>query len=129
MNATTTNPQDRTIFGYSLGGLFVVYTYLESPALFQRYVAGSPALDWDNRTFFALARTVSTADLTLPARLFLSAGEHEADYRATLDAFAKLLWERTVHRPALTTQVFDSETHVSGIARAYVHGLKAVFAS
>lgn len=122
-----TKPQDRTIFGYSLGGLFVVYAYLQAPALFQGYVAGSPALDWDNQALHAQIDTVSAADLTAPRRLVLSAGEYEADYRATVDAFSKRLQQRLGQSSNLITQVFDGETHGSGIARAYVHGLKAVF--
>lgn len=122
-----TEPQDRTIFGYSLGGLFVVYAYLQARSLFLRHIAGSPALDFDRRAIFAHVPPVSSADLSLPRRLVLCSGEHETDCQATNEAFLKLLQERPGESSGLITQVFDGETHGSGIARAYVHGLKTVF--
>ena len=41
-----TNPEDRTLLGASLSGLFSVYALLQHPETFNRYVAGSPALGW-----------------------------------------------------------------------------------
>ncbi len=122
-----TTPGDRTLFGYSLGGLFVTYVYLQSPGLFERYVAGSPVLSFNHRLVFTLARATPTATLALPTHLVLSAGAHEAEYRATNDAFAQLLRERTGDSVRLSVLVFDGETHSSGIARAFSHGLKTVF--
>lgn len=91
-------------------------------------MAGSPRLDFDDRLVFTLARAASTATLTLPARLVLSAGEYESEFRATNDAFAQMLREQTADRVRIRVLVFDGETHASSIARAYVHGLKAAFA-
>ncbi|NQT59807.1 MAG: alpha/beta hydrolase [Bacteroidetes bacterium] len=39
-----TMPEDRTIMGHSLGGLFVLYTLLRAPDIFNRYAAMSPSL-------------------------------------------------------------------------------------
>jgi predicted alpha/beta superfamily hydrolase len=49
-----TTPHDRTLFGYSLAGLFVAYAYLQAPGLFHRLVAGSPNLDFDHRLAFTI---------------------------------------------------------------------------
>ena len=38
------DPEGATITGHSAGGLFVVYTLFEQPDIFDRYIAGSPAL-------------------------------------------------------------------------------------
>jgi enterochelin esterase-like enzyme len=38
---------DRTLSGWSNGGLFTVHTFLENPSLFSRYLAISPSLWWD----------------------------------------------------------------------------------
>ncbi len=39
----------RTIFGHSLGGLFVLHTLFSRPSLFRKYVAGSPSIHWNER--------------------------------------------------------------------------------
>ena len=40
----------RIITGWSLGGLFTVFTYLEHPEYFSAYLAISPSLWWDNES-------------------------------------------------------------------------------
>lgn len=63
------------IFGWSLGGLFVVDTLLHAPDLFDEYVAVSPSL-WRNKQ--ALARSSYRLLPRLPAgerRLWLSRGD------------------------------------------------------
>src|ERR1700730_10304897 len=47
-----TIPSDRGLLGHSHGGLFAIYALEQQPALFQRIVAASPALSWDNRLLF-----------------------------------------------------------------------------
>lgn len=62
------------LFGWSLGGLFVVDTLFEAPDLFDDYVAVSPSLHRNNR---ALTRAARARLAALPAgerRLWLSMG-------------------------------------------------------
>lgn len=40
------DPQQQTLWGHSLGGLFVLSTLYTRPAAFQQYVAASPSLWW-----------------------------------------------------------------------------------
>ncbi|MCS7463020.1 alpha/beta hydrolase [Paenibacillus doosanensis] len=39
----------QTIFGHSLGGLFVLHTLFTRPEAFQTYIAGSPSIHWNRR--------------------------------------------------------------------------------
>lgn len=43
----TTNPKDRSYFGYSAGGLFGAYTLMAKPDTFKNYILGSPSLQGD----------------------------------------------------------------------------------
>lgn len=86
-----TVPTDRGLLGHSLGGLFAIYALQQRPALFQRIVAASPSLDWDNRLLFTAARD-RLRKLPAPVRLDLSVGD-EADSTASSTDFAKLLDE------------------------------------
>jgi uncharacterized protein len=88
-----TIPSDRGLLGHSYGGLFAIYALEQWPALFQRIVAASPALDWDNRLLFAAARR-QLRSLPSPVRLDLSVGdEDEFGFAKDTIAFAKLLDE------------------------------------
>ncbi len=61
---TALDPQRRTLWGHSLGGLFVLHGLYTRTGLFQTYAAGSPSLWWGNG-----------AMLRGPERLFV---EHNA---------------------------------------------------
>lgn len=43
---------DRSLLGYSYGGLFTLYALFYSPETFKRYFAGSPSIYWDNDVLF-----------------------------------------------------------------------------
>lgn len=43
------DPARQTLFGHSYGGLFVLHTLFTRPASFQRYVAASPSIWWNQR--------------------------------------------------------------------------------
>jgi predicted alpha/beta superfamily hydrolase len=88
-----TIPSDRGLLGHSYGGLFAIYALEQRPALFQRIVAASPALSWDNRLLFSAARQ-KLRELPSPVRLDLSVGdEDEFGFAKDTIAFAKLLDE------------------------------------
>lgn len=42
------NPQQQSLFGHSFGGLFVLHTFFNQTQTFQRYIAASPSLWFDN---------------------------------------------------------------------------------
>ncbi|MFW2161657.1 alpha/beta hydrolase [Acinetobacter beijerinckii] len=42
------NLQQQSLFGHSFGGLFVLHTFFSQPQRFQRYIAASPSLWFDN---------------------------------------------------------------------------------
>jgi len=88
---------DAALIGESLAGLFVVETYLETPDLFDRYVAVSPSLWWDEQA------------LSQRAPDFLDAAPHHsqlwltiADEGGTMQAGMDRLVAALRARPGLT---------------------------
>lgn len=85
-----TSGQDAVI-GESLGGLFIVETFLKDPTLFDDYIAVSPSMWWDNMKLGSEA----TADLaTMPAgkrRLYLTMGDEGALMQEGLDRLVTAL--------------------------------------
>jgi pimeloyl-ACP methyl ester carboxylesterase len=81
------------LWANSYGGLVAIYDLEQRPALFQRIVAASPALSWDNRLLFSAARQ-KLRELPTPVRLDISVGDKD-DFGFDKDtiAFAKLLDE------------------------------------
>jgi len=71
------DPGDRALFGYSLGGLFTSWALIQEKPAFQRFMAGSPSLWWNQRVMFELEKQRAEGSKSLPARLFVSSGEDE----------------------------------------------------
>lgn len=126
-----TDPHDQALVGSSLGGLFCLHALFSRPGAFQRYVANSPALWWDERRAFAQEAGFAAASRDLPARLFLSVGGEETaepwSMAGDLERFAGILAGREYRGLSLTRHVFEGETHTSVIPAALSRGLRAVF--
>lgn len=127
------DPEDRTIVGMSLGGLFVLHSLFIAPASFRRYVAASPALWWDDRLLERLeAAYAATAD-DLRAHVFLSVGEQEeaqdpaARMVSNVEALATALAGRGYPGLRLTHRVFPEESHMTVFPAALSRGLCNVF--
>jgi uncharacterized protein len=72
------NKQRQTLVGHSLGGLFTLRTLITHPASFQRYIACSPSVWWDNELLLKDARGFAPDAATIrSARVFIGVGEIE----------------------------------------------------
>lgn len=69
----------RTLAGNSRGGLFVVYALATDPALFEAYIANSPALWRDDGEMIDRFDRFLQASPSLESKLFLSLGSDEND--------------------------------------------------
>lgn len=122
-----TIPGSRAIYGYSLGGLFVLFALLSKPELFTRYAAGSPSLRWDEQVLFRIEQDAAMLRTSLPATLCLSIGALETDRRADMEMFVTTLRSRRYEGLKLTLLVLEGETHFSALAPAFVHAMKTIF--
>lgn len=117
-------PIDRTrqtIFGHSLGGLFVLQTLFTRPEAFQRYAAGSPSLWWNGRepvrAAQAFAEAVAEAPLDLDVTIIM--GSEELDHMlADANEVAAILAPLAPHGVRATYRVIDETEHVSVMAPA-----------
>lgn len=62
-------PSDRTLWGYSLGGIFALYALFQKPNLFQRYII----VDGFDEKYFEMEKMFAAQHTNLPIRLFISA--------------------------------------------------------
>jgi len=122
-----TNQKDRALSGYSHGGLFVLYALLSRPELFNRYAAGSPSVHWDDRVLFKLEEDFARNHQSLPVKLFVSVGSLEEAFRPHVEAFSAVLRSRNYKGLDFTAMVMEDETHLSGIAPAFVRGVRTIY--
>ncbi len=71
------DPARRILGGHSLGGLFTLYAMFSDPSLFWGYLAGSPAIPWDNNVLVKQEEEYAKSHKDLPVRLYLAAGGAE----------------------------------------------------
>ena len=126
-----TTPGDRTIVGHSFGGLFATFALLERPALFQRVIAVSPSLWYDDRYIFRREQAFGKSHKRLPAAVYYAVGSREVNRErsmvADLEAFSRQLDSRGYEQLRLRTDVLSDETHNSLFPRALTNGLRFAF--
>jgi predicted alpha/beta superfamily hydrolase len=119
------NLQDQTLVGHSLSGLFTIYALLNSPGSFQRYVAGSPSLFWDDHAALKQAATLRERLGNISARVFICVGELETKDRMGEDmvgdakAMAAMLETQKDAGLQSSFRVFPDENHISVIPSAH----------
>ena len=128
------NSSDQTYCGFSLGGLFGLFTLFTSPKSFNRYVIGSPSMWWDNKHMLQVEEEYSKHNKELPAKIFISAGdlEEEGDSDAfrmvtNVKSLSKTLKKRDYEGLTMKTVILEDETHCSAVAATLNRGLRSVF--
>lgn len=135
-------PIDRgrqTLFGHSYGGLFVLHALFTRPDGFQRYVAASPSIWWQDRAVLRAERrfsealaadaasrslliTVGERELAAPAGTVVDPAHDERRRQARMVENARELAERlsalAPRGPAVSFVMFGDETHGSVIGPA-----------
>jgi predicted alpha/beta superfamily hydrolase len=128
-----TDPMDRTIGGASYGGLFSLYVLFHAPETFNRYIAVSPSLWWNDRVIFEYEEEFADEHSDLPVKLFLAVGgleeEQWPDLRmvSNLKEFHKRLEDRNYAGLEMEMVVMEDETHHSVFLGALSRGLRSVF--
>jgi hypothetical protein len=122
------DPQDRTLVGHSVGGLFTLHAMFRNPDVFQRYIALSPSSWWGNGVIFEYEAEYAAENTDLPVKLFLGVGALEADgTSADLETMYQLLESRNYPNLEMEMVIFDDETHSSVLPGATSRGFRSVF--
>ncbi len=122
------DPAHRVLAGSSLGGLFTLYAMYAKPALFEGYIAASPAVVAGNDWIIGQAKAYADAGKPLKARLYVTGAEYEwPAFLAGIQRYQALL--PTLKHPGLVWQsrVIDGERHAGTKAESYTRGMRFVF--
>jgi len=126
-----TEKNNRTLYGYSLSGLFAVYSLFTEPDLFNRYIIGSPHLSWDSYRIFDVQAEAFEKFTDINARIFISVGskEDEDKYFTPIDELVTLLEEKAFDNLVMETKVFDGGTHLLCPPEVLSYGLVSVYST
>ena len=101
------NPENVSIYGHSLGGLFVLWSYLQHPHTFTKYVALSPSVWWNEHE---LLRILEEVTIVNPSPLFISVGGKEGDMVDDAQKFQDIAETKEIHSEFF---VAEHENHAS----------------
>lgn len=108
----TVNAQRQALLGHSLGGLLVMHALTTRPDAYQWYVAGSPALWWDQGKVLSQPEAFArrAAAVKTPVSVLIGTGEHDM----VAHARRAEQW-LALYAPQFSTQlrIFDGEDHLS----------------
>lgn len=114
----TTN--DRGISGYSFGGLFTAWCFLNTKGIFNKFGINSPSLWWNSEEILKQAKAMFTQNKTwdVPTtKVFISVGEKEDDaMTSTMEKFSTMIKSKAYKNVSVTSHQFQGETHGAGRA-------------
>jgi uncharacterized protein len=123
--------KDRTFVGFSLGGLFGLYSLFQKPGLFQNYIIGSPSIWSDNKVILQIEKTYAANHKDLTGRVFMSAGELEEEINAgmvrnmlEMNSILKNRQYKSFHTDIV---ILEGETHMSAPSVCFQRGLRYLF--
>lgn len=123
--------QERTFVGFSLGGLFGLYSLFQKPGLFQYYLIGSPSIWYDNKTVLQTEKTYAASHSDLSGRVFMAVGELEEEVNSgmvrNMFELNSILKSRKYNGLTSTAVILDGETHMSAPGVCFQRGLRYFF--
>jgi uncharacterized protein len=123
---------DRGLAGYSFGGLFAAYVWLNDGGTFSRYLIGSPSLWWDKGMILKTEADLAKSGKALHGRVFLSVGAEEGggdlDMVGSFKNLTTAINSHSYTNLQLESYIFESTDHFSGFPGAFSRGLKFLYA-
>ncbi|KRB80584.1 hypothetical protein ASE00_16165 [Sphingomonas sp. Root710] len=125
------NPERQSLFGHSLGGIFVLHTLFTRPQAFYSLVAASPSIEWNDQGILpeerAFAAQLTSGRIRNPSRLLVVVGGRDVDddpYAG--EAFARRMDLLSGHGLRSRLRRYEEEGHITVPARSVTDVLRFV---
>ncbi|MEZ5710820.1 MAG: alpha/beta hydrolase-fold protein [Blastomonas sp.] len=128
---------ENLLFGFSAGGNFCTYALLSDPALFDKYICGSPSLTKENSVLFQMEQDYAATHSDLKADVFFSAGSGEltegwlvsaAGVASSMARMAEILSLRSYPSLNLHARILPDQVHNGpGWQASLYQGLRALY--
>jgi predicted alpha/beta superfamily hydrolase len=121
-----TDPEQRALFGYSLGGTFTIFSMLSKPTLFQKYFVGDAFQSWDNYAVFDFDHSQELIGSNDTLDVYIAWCEMETSDDTD---FPLMKYLNDLDNPHIRyrSEVLEGETHLSGIGLAYSRAFRRLF--
>lgn len=125
-NSYRANPDERTYFGYSLGGAFGAYALLAEPDTFKNYILGSPALGQRSAKYIdELEVDTAPRQQVLNANVFVSIGELEESEMGITEDLLSILQRRRQSGLTITgLEIIEDSDHGGAFPETVIRGVK-----
>jgi predicted alpha/beta superfamily hydrolase len=127
INKTYPSNGANTLWGHSLGGMFVMYALLREPGAFKSYIAVDPSLWWDNNYVPKLAGSKLAALAGLNTTLFISGREGPDFHGMRIDTMNLVLKKNAPASLNWKVTAYADETHSSVRLKSVYDALKFVY--
>ena len=114
----------KTVGGYSLSALFVLYALFLPKRFFSRHLACSPSIWWDHRAVLKQAQAFRKRHPELDAELFLSVGEKDStSMTGDLAMLEGELTRQPFKKLQLITRRFPDRHHFNALPDSFRSGM------
>ena len=127
INKTYPSNGVNTLWGHSLGGMFVMYALLNEPATFKSYIAVDPSLWWDDCYVPKMAAGKLPALAGLNTTLFISGREGPDFHGMRIDTMETILKKMAPVNLKWKLLAYPDETHSSVRLKSIYDGLKFTY--
>ncbi|MBT4162870.1 MAG: alpha/beta hydrolase [Gammaproteobacteria bacterium] len=130
INGKYRTKDDATLVGFSFGGLFALHALFERNDVFDRYIIGSPSIEWDEEVLFREEAEYAKHNDDLDKVVYLSVGGLEG-YGTIPRVYEmyELLLSRKYPGLRVKVELLEDETHMTAINATVMRGLRSVLYS
>lgn len=119
---------DNTLWGHSLGGMFVTYALLNEPKTFKSYIAADPSLWWDKCYIQKIASSKLPELAGLDITFFMSGREGKEGKVMKIDTMNTILKNYAPAKLTWKSIAYPNESHNSIRLKSTYDGLKFSYA-
>ena len=116
----------RVFSGHSLGGLCVLYAFLNEPDMFNAYVGISSSVYWDDSVLLKRAEKILKKRDQLKRTLYFSVEDGEGEHSQANLEFAQLLKNYAIKDLNWKFDLMEGESHISLWIKSFDEGLSFV---
>jgi len=118
---------DNTLWGHSLGGMFVMYALVKEPTIFKSYISVDPSLWWDHCYVPKMAAAKLPALTSSNITLFISGREGPTFHEMKIDTMELVLKKTAPANLNWKVVAYPGETHSSIRLKTVYDGLKFTY--
>lgn len=116
----------RGYFGWSFGGLFGIYTLLNDPELFKKYLIVSPSLWWDDYLLSKELEEMKAENLASIKSIFIAVEEEGSQLQEYSQIKEQILKKKQENMDLETVIILD-EDHLTALPSSIIKGLKFLY--